>query len=565
MWRFVLLFSLAACKGGDDTEVLDDTDVEDSDAPDTDVEDTDVGDTDCDEVPWFEDGDADGFGDPGSRVDACERPGEGWIARGGDCDDTNGAVHPDAAEVCDDGLDNDCDGAQETGCDGCDWHVPGDFPRIAGALSSAVAGDVICVAAGTYTENLTFRAADVELVGEGADLTVIDGGAKGPVITIDQGNGPATVVRGFTIRNGAAKSGAYAGGGGVHVVDSSPTLRELVLSGNADAGIGLTRSSSLVEDCEVTDNTYATRGGGMNVYGAGAPVVRRTRFTGNTGLYGGALHVESTDLVVEDVWIEGNTANYGGAIEVSSATLTVSGAAFLENTGGYSGFYATLSTVALDHVVFLGNVHTSGGAAYLSQSDATIAWAVFAGTQTTGSGGAMSIDRSDVVLSHAVITKNKAQWGGAAAVWDGSLTLDHVIVTANDTYGTTYDDDLECFSGPCTLTVSDTVGWDVFVDYEFGSVSGWSSVDPALSWTSGTDPYAWDLHLSASSAAIDLGSASDPDGSPSDPGPFGGAEADGWDLDGDGYALWWQPGPWDASSGADCDDLDPSAFPGSGC
>ena len=85
------------------------------------------------------------------------------------------------------------------------------------------------------------------------------------------------------------------------------------------------------------------------------------------------------------------------------------------------------------------------------------------------------------------------------------------------------------------------------------------------------DPLDWDLHLAVGSPLIDAGApnALDPDGSPADMGPYGGPGADAWDLDGDGFPAWWQPGPYDSATypalGLDCDDLDPQVHPLSGC
>ncbi len=67
---------------------------------------------------FYGDADDDGFGDPALEVRACERS-PGFIEQGGDCDDTNGDVHPDAEEICNDGLDNNCNGdAEECGLEG---------------------------------------------------------------------------------------------------------------------------------------------------------------------------------------------------------------------------------------------------------------------------------------------------------------------------------------------------------------------------------------------------------------------------------------------------------------
>ncbi len=58
---------------------------------------------------YYQDLDADGYGDDGVTMMACEHPGDLWAAAGGDCDDADDDNHPGADEVCDD-EDNDCDG-----------------------------------------------------------------------------------------------------------------------------------------------------------------------------------------------------------------------------------------------------------------------------------------------------------------------------------------------------------------------------------------------------------------------------------------------------------------------
>jgi hypothetical protein len=42
-----------------------------------------------------------------------DNDGDGYTENLGDCDDTNAAVNPDADEICGDGIDQDCDGADE--------------------------------------------------------------------------------------------------------------------------------------------------------------------------------------------------------------------------------------------------------------------------------------------------------------------------------------------------------------------------------------------------------------------------------------------------------------------
>ncbi|MEL6346670.1 MAG: putative metal-binding motif-containing protein, partial [Myxococcota bacterium] len=70
------------------------------------------------QITVYADLDADGFGDPENPVHQCpDASREGLLAFAGDCDDLDAEISPDAAEICDDLLDNDCDTLRdEPGC-----------------------------------------------------------------------------------------------------------------------------------------------------------------------------------------------------------------------------------------------------------------------------------------------------------------------------------------------------------------------------------------------------------------------------------------------------------------
>lgn len=63
--------------------------------------------------PWWKDADADGFGSPASVVILPKAP-LGYVGNSLDCNDKAKAINPLATEVCEDGIDNNCDGVDDT-------------------------------------------------------------------------------------------------------------------------------------------------------------------------------------------------------------------------------------------------------------------------------------------------------------------------------------------------------------------------------------------------------------------------------------------------------------------
>ena len=65
-----------------------------------------------DATVWYRDTDTDTYGDPSVSTSSCDQPA-GYVADDTDCDDTNAAVNPGAAEVAYNQIDDNCDGLQD--------------------------------------------------------------------------------------------------------------------------------------------------------------------------------------------------------------------------------------------------------------------------------------------------------------------------------------------------------------------------------------------------------------------------------------------------------------------
>jgi hypothetical protein len=502
----------------------------------------DGADNDCDgevdegvTVSWYSDADGDGYGVGDVQV-GCEVPAGGAVSAG-DCDDADASVHPDATEHCADGRDDDCDGATDETCTGCTTTVPGTWPTVQSAIDAAMDGDTVCVAAGTYVENLDFGGRNLTVLGvDGADATVLDGSADWelllPTVTFQSGEDAEAVLDGFTVTGGTT----MGQGGGIRILDSSPTLRNLVVTGNSAWD-------------------YAEAGGGGGIYArGGAPTLSGVRVEENYGEsgteddyrgLGGGIMLDGADGLLENVTVSGNWAGAGGGLYLRDSDATFTHVRVSDNPcwqDGGCGIVVDGGAPSFTYLLVDGNYdgsywrNPSGAGIRVSDGNPAFSHAVVRDNRTDGQGGALWLSGGTVTLSDTILAGND---GGDA---------DEVLVTGG------------AVSASWTTVYSATSTAWVGEDDPTGS-DGNLSADPIWYDTVG--------HLDAASPLIGAGDPADPnpDGSPGDPGIFGGSGADGWDLDRDGYASWWLPGPYDpaTSPGLDCDDGDAAVYPGAGC
>ncbi|MCB9759912.1 MAG: FG-GAP repeat protein [Alphaproteobacteria bacterium] len=80
-----------------------------------------------DATAYYPDEDGDSYGDIEREEISCA-PISGWTTRGGDCEDQDPDINPDAYEVCNNGIDDDCDGeeSEDDALDVRPWYPDGD-------------------------------------------------------------------------------------------------------------------------------------------------------------------------------------------------------------------------------------------------------------------------------------------------------------------------------------------------------------------------------------------------------------------------------------------------------
>ncbi|MCF8266127.1 MAG: DUF5123 domain-containing protein, partial [Melioribacteraceae bacterium] len=242
--------------------------------------------------------------------------------------------------------------------DGSSW--TNAYTSLQSALDAATAGDQIWIAGGTYKPtsayNLTntLRYYHFELINN----VVIYGGFAGTETSVGQrtdygyGGTNETILSGDIGTIGDNSDNCY------HVLYNPPysITNSAILDGVTVSG----------GNANLWSNTELKRGGGMYMP-QNSPIIRNVTFTGNNGIFGGAVFNMVSSGIYSNCLFFNNSAEYGGAsMTYSSTALNFDNCTFYGNTavshgGGVDNWNSAFS---YNNCIFWGNTSAAGNQIY---------------------------------------------------------------------------------------------------------------------------------------------------------------------------------------------------------
>jgi hypothetical protein len=347
---------------------------------------------------WYADSDGDSYGNAAVTTVACSQP-TGYVANSSDCDDSSSAVSPADAEICNDGIDNDCDPDPTV----CEWSgsdtVKADYDfRAYGTAASYSVGHAVANAG--------------DFNGDGYDDVVVgqayhDNGATldvgrvlvwyGPVDTTDSLTTADQSIVGGTVANDqfgwqASFAGDVDGDNiddllvGAWKAESNDRGRAYLFLGGTTH---TTTSSAYATFGPADANAFAGQavsGGDYDGDGLADVLVGAYGLTSNTGAVG--------------IW---NATDISGAEDLSAdATVLVSGGAAGDNLGYTAVFARDLDGDGTDDMV-LGAPATAStttpGAAYVFYDVGALGASVAAADADAVISGAANGDRFGLAIA----------------------------------------------------------------------------------------------------------------------------------------------------------------------
>jgi predicted outer membrane repeat protein len=317
-------------------------------------------------------------------------------------------------------------------------------------LSSALAGDTIFVAKGTYTPGLKvnsyftlkegvkiyggFAATEKELSDRDSTAlmttneTILDGANRSYHVVFNRlALTDATVLDGFTISGGKSANGSSTAdpynGGGIYNALGKVIFKNLWVKNNYAyySGGGIFNSGAATfSNITLENNTVVQLGGGL--YNNAAASFKNIKFIGNKGNQGGGIYHITAAVEIKDVVFKNNTATAtGGAFyNATNGKPTITNGLFVGNTSAQHGgaIYHFTGTFNLINGAFSRNRTTVngyyGGAYYHYTGTSNITNSTFSNntsayinaSTTTKYGGALYRNTGSVNVTNSIFWGN---------------------------------------------------------------------------------------------------------------------------------------------------------------
>jgi hypothetical protein len=363
--------------------------------------------------------------------------------------------------------------------------VGGDFSTIQSAINAAKDGDTISVDPGTYYENIDFIGKDVKVFSYYPELTVIDGGTAGNVVTMATYEGKGAVLDGFTIMDGYAATN----GGGISIANfATPSITNCIITSNSGNGVYVGYASVEITNSEIISNTNE----GIEAYRSNLTVDDSLiAKNSSTGIY---VTNYSYNSSISNCIIENNSSTYGGGIRIDSGSddPTLKNCQIKNNTSSShgGGVYINAKRTYMVGCEIYSNISSSqGGGIYNAGNAPQFINSVFAHNSAISQGSGMYLTGWTVSdITHCTIADND---GSNSSIYYGNgpkHSITNSIVWGNETgIGGLY-------LSNSTVRNSDIQGgW---------SYPGTGNIDVDPDFVNSTD---WDYHLNASSSCINAG------------------------------------------------------------